>query len=31
MIGVGNVVLTDDGLGVHAVRRLRERHDIGPA
>jgi hydrogenase maturation protease len=26
VIGVGNVVLSDDGLGVHAVRRLRERY-----
>ena len=25
VIGLGNVVLSDDGLGVHAVRRLRER------
>ena len=29
VIGVGNVVLSDDGLGVHAVRRLRERYEIG--
>jgi hydrogenase maturation protease len=28
IIGVGNVVLGDDGLGVHAVRRLRERHAL---
>ena len=28
VIGVGNVVLSDDGLGVHAVRRLAERHDV---
>jgi hydrogenase maturation protease len=26
VIGVGNVVLSDDGLGVHAVRRLRRRY-----
>ena len=26
VIGIGNIVLSDDGLGVHAVRRLRERH-----
>ena len=26
VIGLGNVVLSDDGLGVHAVRRLRERY-----
>ncbi|MGZ8649848.1 MAG: HyaD/HybD family hydrogenase maturation endopeptidase [Solirubrobacteraceae bacterium] len=26
VIGIGNVVCADDGLGVHAVRRLRERH-----
>lgn len=25
VIGIGNVVCSDDGLGVHAVRRLRER------
>lgn len=31
VIGVGNVVLSDDGLGVHAVRRLRELHDFGDA
>jgi hydrogenase maturation protease len=29
VIGLGNVVLSDDGLGVHAVRRLRERYEIG--
>jgi hydrogenase maturation protease len=28
VIGVGNVVLSDDGLGVHVVRRLRERADV---
>jgi hydrogenase maturation protease len=28
VIGIGNVVLSDDGLGVRAVRRLRERHDV---
>jgi hydrogenase maturation protease len=28
VIGVGNVAFTDDGLGVHAVRRLRERGDL---
>jgi hydrogenase maturation protease len=26
VIGLGNIVLSDDGLGVYAVRRLRERH-----
>ncbi len=26
VIGVGNVLLSDDGLGVHALRRLRERY-----
>jgi hydrogenase maturation protease len=31
VIGVGNVVLSDDGLGVHAVRRLAERYDVGVA
>jgi hydrogenase maturation protease len=30
VIGLGNVVLSDDGLGVHAVRRLRERYEISP-
>jgi len=30
VIGLGNVVLSDDGLGVHAVRRLRERYALGP-
>ena len=30
VLGLGNVVLTDDGLGVHAVRRLRARHTLGP-
>lgn len=29
VIGIGNVVLSDDGLGVHAVRRLRERYAFG--
>lgn len=29
VIGLGNIVLSDDGLGVHAVRRLRERHAVG--
>ena len=29
VIGIGNIVLSDDGLGVHAVRRLRELHDLG--
>ena len=28
VIGIGNIVLADDGLGVHAVRRLRERHAV---
>lgn len=28
VIGIGNIVLSDDGLGVHAVRRLRERHTV---
>ena len=28
VIGLGNVILSDDGLGVHAVRRLRERHAV---
>jgi hydrogenase maturation protease len=29
VIGFGNVILSDDGLGVHAVRRLRERGAFG--
>lgn len=29
VIGLGNVILSDDGLGVHAVRRLRERYMLG--
>jgi hydrogenase maturation protease len=28
VIGLGNVVMSDDGLGVHAVRRLRERFQV---
>ena len=28
VIGLGNVVLSDDGLGVHAVRRLRHRYSL---
>jgi hydrogenase maturation protease len=28
VIGIGNIVLSDDGLGVHAVRRLRDRHTL---
>jgi hydrogenase maturation protease len=28
VIGLGNVILSDDGLGVHAVRRLRERPEL---
>ncbi len=28
VIGLGNEVLSDDGLGVHAVRRLRERPSL---
>jgi hydrogenase maturation protease len=28
VIGLGNVILSDDGLGVHAVRRLRERYAL---
>ena len=30
MLGLGNVILTDDGLGVYAVRRLRARHALAP-
>ena len=29
VIGVGNVVMSDDGLGVHALRRLRSRYRFG--
>jgi hydrogenase maturation protease len=29
VIGLGNIVLSDDGLGVHAIRRLRERQAVG--
>lgn len=29
VIGLGNIVLSDDGLGVHAVRRMRERNAFG--
>jgi hydrogenase maturation protease len=28
VIGLGNVVLSDDGVGVHAVQRLSERHQV---
>ena len=28
IIGIGNIIRSDDGLGVHAVRRLRERHPL---
>jgi hydrogenase maturation protease len=28
VIGLGNVVMSDDGLGVHAVRRLGERYEL---
>jgi hydrogenase maturation protease len=28
VIGLGNVVLSDDGLGVHAARRLRDRGEL---
>ena len=30
VIGLGNVVCSDDGLGVHAVRRLRAAHRLPP-
>jgi hydrogenase maturation protease len=29
VIGLGNLILSDDGLGVHAVRRLRKRYAFG--
>jgi hydrogenase maturation protease len=29
VIGLGNVVMSDDGLGVHAVNRLQARFDLG--
>jgi hydrogenase maturation protease len=28
VIGLGNVILSDDGLGVHALRRLRDRYSL---
>ncbi len=28
VLGVGNLLLSDDGVGVHAVRRLQERLDL---
>ena len=28
VIGLGNVVLSDDGIGVHVVRRLRDRYPL---
>jgi hydrogenase maturation protease len=28
VIGLGNIVLSDDGLGVHVVRRLRDRNGL---
>jgi hydrogenase maturation protease len=28
VIGLGNLVMSDDGLGVHAVRRLRDRYRL---
>lgn len=30
VLGVGNLLLSDDGLGVHAVRRLESRTDLPP-
>jgi hydrogenase maturation protease len=30
VIGLGNVVMSDDGLGLHAVRRLRQRYRLEP-
>lgn len=30
VLGVGNLALSDDGLGIHAVRRLGERYRLGP-
>lgn len=30
VIGVGNLLLRDDGLGIHAIRRLGERSDCPP-
>jgi hydrogenase maturation protease len=29
VIGLGNIVLSDDGLGVHVVRRLRDHDGLG--
>jgi hydrogenase maturation protease len=28
VLGTGNLLLSDDGVGVHAVRCLQERHDV---
>jgi len=30
VLGVGNLARSDDGLGIHAVRRLGERYRLGP-
>lgn len=30
VLGVGNLLLSDDGLGVHAIRRLESRTDLPP-
>lgn len=29
VIGLGNLILSDDGLGIHAVQRLRDRYEFG--
>ncbi len=30
LIGLGNILLTDDGVGVHVINRLKERYDFTP-
>ena len=29
VLGIGNILLTDEGVGVHAIHKLEE-HDFGP-
>lgn len=31
VLGIGNLLLSDDGIGVHAVRRLSEQYDFPPS
>ena len=30
VIGIGNIIRSDDGLGIRAIRRLRQRHRLRP-